>query len=370
MVVRRLPNHLCHHGIKNQHWGVRNGPPYPLDRKLSRRIKAGHNENRYEGKKVGTQHSAGILGDHYTVPISMSNSEWEKIYKTEDLRKKYRATDLGLKDVNQYADGNYRNALECSDVRSLVESNFKNEDSKNSLLSLDHNLVMGIRQNGFRNNPGLINAINNTSIDRLKPETLNNCSKCSDMVELVQRGLNPRTFSAGRCKFGMLNTATQYHWDGSIPYKEKSYENIERRIKSFGNKGSGTIGIRRADGSGHSMHFTTVKGGRIEVQDGQNGRVYDNLVDALKAEHHDPNQFCHITRLDCATPNVKHMIEDSVVRMDKDINNYERWPSGVQFKESGNNIWINEYDSMDSFNGKTSTMIKEKLEDYYNSRKR
>lgn len=35
MEVRRIPNwdELYHHGIKGQEWGVRNGPPYPLDQK-------------------------------------------------------------------------------------------------------------------------------------------------------------------------------------------------------------------------------------------------------------------------------------------------------------------------------------------------
>lgn len=54
MVVRRktkTPNELYHHGIKNQHWGVRNGPPYPLDRKTSARIKKGHNEKLRDNKK-------------------------------------------------------------------------------------------------------------------------------------------------------------------------------------------------------------------------------------------------------------------------------------------------------------------------------
>lgn len=33
-------NVLMHHGIKGQRWGVENGPPYPLDKEESRRIKA------------------------------------------------------------------------------------------------------------------------------------------------------------------------------------------------------------------------------------------------------------------------------------------------------------------------------------------
>lgn len=36
-------DYLSHHGIKNQRWGVRHGPPYPLDDKKSRKIMSGKN---------------------------------------------------------------------------------------------------------------------------------------------------------------------------------------------------------------------------------------------------------------------------------------------------------------------------------------
>lgn len=32
MIVKRISNNeLYHHGVKGQEWGVRNGPPYPLN---------------------------------------------------------------------------------------------------------------------------------------------------------------------------------------------------------------------------------------------------------------------------------------------------------------------------------------------------
>ena len=43
MVVRRISNdELYHHGVKGQSWGVKNGPPYPLDSSVStgERLKA------------------------------------------------------------------------------------------------------------------------------------------------------------------------------------------------------------------------------------------------------------------------------------------------------------------------------------------
>ena len=40
-------DYLSHHGIKNQRWGVKHGPPYPLDDKESRRIKNRHKDVNY-----------------------------------------------------------------------------------------------------------------------------------------------------------------------------------------------------------------------------------------------------------------------------------------------------------------------------------
>ena len=38
-------NELCHHGIDGQKWGVRNGPPYPLNRTSSGVIKTVDKDN-------------------------------------------------------------------------------------------------------------------------------------------------------------------------------------------------------------------------------------------------------------------------------------------------------------------------------------
>ncbi len=348
MIVRRLPSYLCHHGIKGQHWGVKNGPPYPLDAKISRDIKAGKNEDRHQGHNVGSQHSFAAAGQMY----SLTDAEvqkfggWDNFFKQPMyIQEQYRDTDLGLRDVNKftYSDGSWKfaNPLENDDVIKLLDSNFKDETySKSSFFMIPDTTKRDIRENGWSNHIGTLQQINRRSNDI---STHNNCSKCSDMVELVQRGFNPANFNAGRSRYGMLSSAIEYHWDGAVAYKEKSYENIERKIKSFGNHGSGTISIRRSDGSGHAMHFSVVKD-RIEVQDGQIARVYRTLQEALRAEAHDPNQFCVITRLDQATPNVKHMLEDSVIRMDSAQSS--RWPTGTSFTKG--KVWLGDNDTMSS----------------------
>lgn len=292
---------------------------------------------------------------------------WEDFHKQpESYKRQFRDTDLGLKEVNkfEYGDGSwkYRNPLELNDVKTLLDNNFKDgQYSKDRFYMLQEKDKRSIRENGWADSSNaqyLLSCINRYKAS--DPSCHNNCSKCSDMVELVQRGFNPENFSAGRSKFGMLNSATQYHWDGAVTYKEKSYENIERKCKSFGNHGSGTIGIRRVDGSGHSMHFTVVKG-RVEVQDGQTGKIYRNISDALQAESHDPNQFCQITRLDQATPNVKHMLEDSVIRMDHGTFG---WEGGVEYRNG--KAWINDRNSMSSLtdvNGEIDTNKRDAYRD-------
>lgn len=364
MKVRRLPKwvkndydlELYHHGIKGQHWGVKNGPPYPLDRKVSASIKRGENEDRHSAKNTGTSHDAGAVGNWYAYGLSMYPNDFDEFKREtpKDYQSLYRISNLGLKDVNKFPSemgGEWKNALEDKDLQSLFESNFKNDPSGEKVLTIKQGVKEAINTYGFTSgNVGmdLLKSVNDT-FGAGGAETHNNCSKCSDVVEMIQRGFDPTMFEAGRTRFGMFDSANEYHWDGAIPYKEKSYENIENRIKSFGNKASGVISIRRADGSGHAMHFSSVKDAatgerRIEVQDGQVAKVYKNLSEALTRQGHDPTQFCKITRLDCATPNIKHMIEDNVLRVDP-----EYMKSGTKYGPRNEDVWTGMANTMDNF---------------------
>ena len=50
---------LYHHGVKGQHWGSRNGPPYPLYRKSAYYKKTGKRPPGYTGNKSGSERSSG-----------------------------------------------------------------------------------------------------------------------------------------------------------------------------------------------------------------------------------------------------------------------------------------------------------------------
>lgn len=61
MLVRQLPsNELYHHGVQGQKWGVKHGPPYPLDSSVStgERLRAQKNVNKLVNKKYSSKQQA------------------------------------------------------------------------------------------------------------------------------------------------------------------------------------------------------------------------------------------------------------------------------------------------------------------------
>lgn len=74
------PNELYHHGIKNQQWGVTNGPPYPLDSAEHRKVvrgemKAAKKQAKadYKSSKRNVENSAMMLRG-----AEKENAKWQK----------------------------------------------------------------------------------------------------------------------------------------------------------------------------------------------------------------------------------------------------------------------------------------------------
>ncbi|MEY8515334.1 hypothetical protein AALC25_00130 [Lachnospiraceae bacterium 29-84] len=85
----RLDKHwgfLCHHGVKGQKWGVKNGPPYPIDQKVGK----GKNHSKDEldkdirvAKGTKVKHISDKADiDLRNSPIHISYKEWDNlVYK-------------------------------------------------------------------------------------------------------------------------------------------------------------------------------------------------------------------------------------------------------------------------------------------------
>lgn len=274
---------LEHFGRKGMHWGVRNGPPYPLDQKIVKKLKKGKNEKVRVSDKEYEQNRT-------KVPTRQQSSGVSRYYNPTERKLIETVSADGLRGHNVATilnDNAYDNLPAY--MKKQKTSTVTTTDAR--LCNYDRTIA-GQRDKGLNNN----------------------CVKCSSTLELRKRGYD---VFAGRSVSGMWCGASQYYWDGAVPYKE-TYDNIESRISKFGNKGSGEFVGRRADGSGHSVYFQNVRGsdGKYHTQfvDGQVGKVYDSLSSLYEAEGFDKSQMGRITRFDNATPNFKHMAQDSVVR--------------------------------------------------------
>lgn len=157
----------------------------------------------------------------------------------------------------------------------------------------------------------------NTNRDWGAPGTTNNCKKCTATQEIRNRGYE---VFAGRSFYGGNTAATSYWFDGAVQYKENSMDNIAKRLeKTFGNNGRGELTFSYPDGGGHSVYAYVDKGEHV-ISDGQSNKKFSgsSWEDTLKTAKDyygfaDDKQFTS-TRLDTATPNWKHLAQDSVLK--------------------------------------------------------
>lgn len=296
---------LYHHGIQGMHWGVKNGPPYPLDKKVSASIKAGKN------KKIR------VTAEEY-------RQARNKKHKKEDVTKRTHINihkgdnEHWFREVNDYTGFQEMTSqgiqgTSISNVAELIGSGqgdwVRRLDRPGHKANMSDANVVNFSRNVVRKQFATHNG-------RLDPGLNNNCGKCS--AALFLRGLG-YDVEAGRSGRGVLNSAPQYWFDGAVPYKRTGARATYEQMASFGNQGKGTLNIRHANGSGHMVYFQNERGsdGRTRpiIYDGQIATRYDSLSDFLKRESVDLSRPMEITRLDTATPNWGHLAEDSVIRM-------------------------------------------------------
>ena len=80
------PDELMHHGVKGQHWGVQNGPPYPLDSSIStgKSLRDLEKQQKSNAKRIKDRKSA----DSYAEEI-IEESDGLRNQKNEIQKSKY-----------------------------------------------------------------------------------------------------------------------------------------------------------------------------------------------------------------------------------------------------------------------------------------
>ena len=106
MPIRMEDAAIYHHGIKGQKWGVRNGPPYPLDAATSAKVKAGAKSE--VGHVAGVEDAALAAYRERQERLSR-NPAWAQAKKEVDAKK----------DVVKEKAGRYNDELAGSVLKSL-----------------------------------------------------------------------------------------------------------------------------------------------------------------------------------------------------------------------------------------------------------
>lgn len=147
-----------------------------------------------------------------------------------------------------------------------------------------------------------------------------NCTKCSATMELRRRGFNVR---AGRSFEGSNYGAIGYWFDGT-EYQTATKETFADKIKSFGKGARGSMATSFfGTNSGHAINWEVDDSGDVVLSDGQSGKTY-TANEYLNSGLFNWNDKVEFFRLDTASINYDHLIEDSVIAAPYETETYVR----------------------------------------------
>lgn len=305
---------LYHHGIIGQHWHVKHGPPYPLDKKTSGRIKSAGQSTKYTRRRSQLKRGATrTADDNQGMSAFLSNRD------------------------NEYTDYHERTWPSGNsapfDLKKLIGDFKKEANIFPPELKLDHDIT---KSDGSLNLKDLstINYGFGEDNDDWHYGRTNNCMKCTAALALKKKGFD---VAAGSCMDGINKNAFSYWFDGAYNYETDS-ASVDTELASQGVGAFGKVGIsysgKSDDGStirtgGHAVFYQVEPDG-VKYYDGQTKEpqkfsTYKELNDANGA---DSTFSASICRLDTAQPNWDHLAEDSVVVPGKEFraHNFTRGP--------------------------------------------
>lgn len=114
-----MKNYLSHHGIQGQHWGVKNGPPYPLKAEVSQRIqKKGKADVEYRKKRDELKKgNKRVKTEGFSEEEMLSN---EPISDFKELSRMAHQANGGRFGQEEYSN----NCSKCSSTLELIKRGY------------------------------------------------------------------------------------------------------------------------------------------------------------------------------------------------------------------------------------------------------
>lgn len=325
---------LKHHGILGQKWGVKQGPPYPLE---PNRHSSNENKKRWDSSLNKSESNKGNFGNKKT--LTSEQKRLIAIGVAAVAAGSLAYYEYKTKNISTFA-GNlkYKSLIDSQRTRSrLAESAFDENDRKEHSDNLrkvlnEERRAEGISDQRLRPDGLKIESVKeipklehigsdleearkvNPFYNKRDIDTTSNCGFCSMAFDLRKRGYD---VIACEGHSGTTNLDESIFFPGSkrifrhgdyaesacIPTRPMNNKDISKVIKSFSSE-KGTRGIIAVSwgnvGGGHDMNYTVSDKGVLSLIDSQCGKVYTgaNLrvflstvasVDSIRTDNIEPN---------------------------------------------------------------------------------
>ena len=288
---------LSHYGIKGQHWGERNGPPYPL--------------------KTSQMSASEKRGPSFGDERNVKNTTADKINKTKRI--------VAAATLNPFA------------IASLINDSKASRQMKNYLATRPRTCKVDEETGLFlkSNNYSKIEDCNRVNIEKKSSSSgvRSNCMLCTAAYDLRRRGYEvianyavkgyqteefQKWYPKAKVKKEsmLVEKDGHYYWSeeaktdfkaAHAKFKENAFDKVKQMEKTNGARGN--VMVTWLFGGGHSMAYE-IENGSFVIYDAQSGKRYDkNDFNSIL------NMSCQVEwmRLDNVKPDIKQMKKDEVI---------------------------------------------------------
>lgn len=304
-----MDRHLQHHGIKGQKWGVRNGPPYPLDQKNKSRIervmgnnkKIGDISSKPDGRaKKGLtdkqKKALAIIGGTVLAGVAAYGVYTYVKANPEAFRNGKRAADT---IINDHKDEPVEHT--SKDLQDLLKK-MLDEQYENTLKDMpsskeNSNVVEFSRIRRLPKNETLLAAV-------MRANPLgkdDNCTACSISTVMRMLGYDVTAKDChGQDLYGMCDfifKKSKPMLGSAVDFSKSPEKAASMLISRFGNNAKGVCGVKwKGEGmTGHAFTWV-IENGIVTFADGQTGKIGSQIDYFWK--HIDPMGELSLCRLD------------------------------------------------------------------------